>query len=139
MSGFIYAGVEQFEDVTEKIRSDLKKFLEENQVEQKVIKTTIRKLCVGEFTMEAGYPVPEIAVVDFHCKSFAKQVVEEAKFVKQAIILAREKCGCPAFGVGDMNIQAKWPEGTSVAQMRQGVKKADKGMMPAEVRGLVDK
>jgi hypothetical protein len=71
-----------------------------------------------------------VVVLVFHCKSFKQLVAVEAEFVAHALDRAAATFGCVAYGVGDMNNEAKWPKGTSVAAQREAVAAADVGKLP---------
>jgi hypothetical protein len=115
--------------VSDQIKPELQLYLEEQGVDSKVIDTTIRKMCFGQFADVPGKG--KVVVVVFHCKSFKKLVTVQAGFVAHTLTRAAAVFGCDAFGVGDMNIEAKWPKGTSVAAQRDNVAAAAAGKLPA--------
>jgi hypothetical protein len=139
ISGFVYSSALQFADETALVEQPLHTFLE-GKVDAKVRQTTLRKLVLGWFELPDGPDGPgsKVGVLVFHCKSFKQQTDVQAAFVAHALTLAREKLGCPVFVVGDMNLTAKWPKGTSVTKQYEMVRDAPKYQMPELVRSLTD-
>ena len=67
-----------------------------------------------------------VAVVNFHCKSFKKMTGLQGQFMAKAMEFAALLCpveGGPqvneAVLVGDMNLEAPWPKGSTPEEQRQ--------------------
>ena len=129
ITGFIFSSAlaASFADVSGQIRPELLEYLEGKGVENKIRETTVRKLVVGSFTIPGRGRV--VAVV-FHCKSFKTLVAVQAEFVAHALSRAKILFGCEAYGVGDMNIEAKWAKGTSASDQSAAVQAAPLGKLP---------
>ena len=131
ITGLIYSTSlkPSFADVSEQLRPELLAYLEAQKVDKKVRETTVRKMVVATFDVPGR---GKIAVLVFHCKSFKKLVRSQATFVSHALARAKAVFApCEAFGVGDMNIEAKWPKGTSAADQAAAVVAAPLGALPS--------
>eukprot|EP00729_Bicosta_minor_P009601 gene9601-15729_t len=131
ITGFVYSSslAPSFADVSEQLRPELLAHLEAQKVDKKVRETTVRKMVVGTFDIPGR---GKVAVVVFHCKSFKKLVRSQANFVAHALARAKAVFGCEAYGVGDMNIEAKWAKGTSSEDQAAAVTAAPLGMLPGK-------
>lgn len=69
-TGFIYPTSASFKDVTDLVLPECKKLLDEIVLPNKVIKTTMRKLCVGVFDFD-GDGKRKLAVINVHFKKQA--------------------------------------------------------------------
>ena len=101
---------EGFEDVSAAVRPEMSAWLSANDVDKKIVETTVNKMVVGTFNLPKE---GRIAVAVLHCKSFKTRPELQGLFVAHAIRTIGFKFGCPAYCVGDMNIEGKWPKGTS--------------------------
>jgi len=133
ITGFVYsASLEaDFADVSEEIRPELTAWLNQNEVDKKVVKTTMEKMVVGTFNLPTG----KVAVLVLHCKSFKKLSEKQGLFVAQALRSIADKFDCPAYCTGDMNIEGKWKGGTSAADQAAAVRGAELGLLPPAVVG----
>mmetsp|Transcript_51387 Transcript_51387/g.155670 ORF Transcript_51387/g.155670 Transcript_51387/m.155670 type:complete len:242 (-) Transcript_51387:211-936(-) len=135
VTGFFHSPALEVEDVTGSIEEGLRAKLQELGVKSDIVETTLRKMLVAAFS-KAGKPYATVIVL--HCKSFKKDVGHQATFVAEALALAEALGRGPAYAVGDMNIEAKFPKKYTVAAAKQAVEETDFGMMPAECASLTE-
>ena len=101
-----------------------------NKLDKKIAETTINKMVVGTFQLPGA---GKIAVMVLHCKSFKKLPELQGLFVAHALRTLAVKFGCPAYCVGDMNIEGKWKPGTSAEAQAAAVRDAEPGLLPPAV------
>ena len=129
ISGFVYSELlaASFADVSDQLRPELTGWLKDQGIDAKIVQTTISRLVFARFEVPK---VGKVVVANFHCKSFKNQAQKQGSFVAHALARATAVFGCPAYGVGDMNLEAKWPKGTSAADQSAAVDGAPLGKLP---------
>lgn len=130
-----------FVDMSEAVKADLEAFLGTVGVPEKTVTTTLRRTQVGVYNLSADGGRPfHIAVVNFHCKSFKKQTKAQGQMMAKCLELASKLEPAPgvvvqeAVIVGDMNLEAPWPKGTSAADQRAAVESAEQFCIPVTNR-----
>lgn len=129
VSGFVYSDVlaASFADVSDQLRPEMIGWLREQGIDEKIISTTCTRLLFCQFTVPN---VGMVVVANFHCKSFKNKAENQGVFVAHALARASALFNCPAYGVGDMNLEAKWPKGSSAAIQAAAVQAAPLGKLP---------
>lgn len=125
-TAFIFYNCTLCKDLSKEFHGEFNAFLK-GKVSDRIRLTTVDRLFIAQFSLPCE---DEVAVLNFHVRSFRDNVHLLGQFMAHALLRVREVTGLRTVAIGDTNVDTEWGKEYTPSQQIAMLKGARSGMLP---------